>query len=118
MSKIAPPDRSRPGFQIHLERRFARCQPQALDLFLQGCLLIFHALECLRASPTHVHRCFAGVSIEYLQTPAKALDRDSIGEDVQLKLYLSSELFGKLLCQPIRVPLEVDRNDLADSQHS
>ena len=53
-----------------------------------------------------MHRCFAGVSIEYLQTPAKALDRDSIGEDVQLKLYLSSELFGKLLCQPIRVPLE------------
>jgi hypothetical protein len=55
---------------------------------------IFYASDCLRAFTTHVHRRFAGVIIEYLQTPAEAVTRDSIGENVQLKLHLSSELYG------------------------
>jgi hypothetical protein len=88
---------------------------------VRPCLLIFHASECLRAFTTHVHRGLTGVIIEDFQAPAKAVAWDSKRDDVDLNLYLSTELYGRLSWrswQRIRGPLKIDRNDFADSQRS
>src|SRR6266481_3142564 len=90
----------------------------SFPLFCPCCLLVRCTLwfsmpqSFLGACTTHVHGRRAAIIIEYLQTAAETVARDSVSEDVNLRSHLSSEQFGRLAWQRISA-LEVDRSDLA-----
>src|SRR5262249_12747090 len=87
-------------------------------LFCPCCLLVWYTFWFsssqlfLRACTTHVHSRRAAIIIEYLQTAAETVARDSVGEDVNLRSHFSSEQFERLPWQRISA-VEVDRSDLA-----
>jgi hypothetical protein len=68
--------------------------------------------------PAHAHRGRLAIIIEYLQTSAKAFARDVGGKDVDFGADLGSDLDGRISVsgERITVPLEIDRNDLAQWQ--
>src|SRR5437773_1886066 len=90
----------------------------SFPLFCPRCLLVRCTLwlstpqSFLGACTTHVYGRCAAIIIEYLQTAAETVARDSIGEDVNLRSHFSSEQFWRLAWQRISA-LEVDRSDLA-----
>ena len=79
------------------------------------CTWRFSICQSFLGARTHVYGRRAAIIIEYLQTTAETVARNSVGEDVDLCSHLSSEQCERLAWQRISA-VEVDRSDLAQRQ--